>query len=110
MDEWFERICQALQRLDGAFALLIMLEDRLYAVRDKYGLRPLSIGQLPNGGYVFASETCALDIVGAKFLRDIEPGEIVRVKDGKLLSMLYTDEPIQDKICAMEYIYFSRSW
>ena len=103
-----ERICQALQRLDGAFALLIMLEDRLYAVRDKYGLRPLSIGQLPNGGYVFASETCALDIVGAKFLRDIEPGEIVRVKDGKLLSMLYTDEPIQDKICAMEYIYFSR--
>lgn len=103
-----ERICQALQRLDGAFALLIMLEDRLYAVRDKYGLRPLSIGQLPNGDYVFASETCALDIVGAKFLRDIEPGEIVRVKDGKLLSMLYTDEPIQDKICAMEYIYFSR--
>ena len=81
------------------------IRDSLYAVRDKYGLRPLSIGQLPNGSYVFASETCALDIVGAKFLRDIEPGEIVRVKDGKLLSMLYTDEPIQDKICAMEYIY-----
>jgi len=57
---------------------------------------------------VFASETCALDVVGAKFVRDVEPGEIVRVKDGKLLSKIYTKDPLQDKICAMEYIYFSR--
>lgn len=103
-----ERICKSLDILDGAFAFLILIEDRLYAARDKYGLRPLSIGILPNGGYVFASETCALDIVGAKFVRDVEPGEIVRVKNGKLLSKLYTNDPVVDKICAMEYIYFSR--
>ena len=103
-----ERICASLEELDGAFAFLIMLEDRIYAARDRYGLRPLSIGQLPNGAYVFASETCAFDIVGAHFVRDVEPGEIVRVKDNELLGRFYTDQPIHDKICAMEYIYFSR--
>ena len=103
-----DRICASLDKLDGAFAFLVMLEGRIYAARDKYGLRPLSIGILPNGAYVFASETCALDVVGAKFVRDVEPGEIVRVKDGKLLSKTYTKDPLQDKICAMEYIYFSR--
>ena len=103
-----DRICTSLDKLDGAFAFLIMVDNRIYAARDKYGLRPLSIGILPNGAYVFASETCALDVVGAKFVRDVEPGEIVRVKDGKLLSKIYTKDPLQDKICAMEYIYFSR--
>lgn len=103
-----ERICKSLDQLDGAFAFLILIEDRLYAARDKYGLRPLSIGIMPNGAYVFASETCALDIVGAKFVRDVEPGEIVRVKNNELKSMLYTKDKIVDKICAMEYIYFSR--
>lgn len=103
-----DRICQSLDMLDGAFAFLILIEDRLYAARDKYGLRPLSIGVLANGAYVFASETCALDIVGAKFLRDVEPGEIVRIKDGQLISKMYTQSKIVDKICAMEYIYFSR--
>ena len=98
----------SLDKLDGAFAFLVMLEGRIYAARDKYGLRPLSIGILSNGAYVFASETCALDVIGAKFVRDVEPGEIVRVKDGKLLSKTYTKDSLQDKICAMEYIYFSR--
>lgn len=83
-----DRICASLDKLDGAFAFLVMLEGRIYAARDKYGLRPLSIGILPNGAYVFASETCALDVIGAKFVRDVEPGEIVRVKDGKLLKKL----------------------
>lgn len=103
-----DRICKALDMLDGAFAFLILIEDRIYAARDRYGLRPLSIGMLPNGSYVLASETCALDVVGAKFIRDVEPGEIIRIKDGQLISKLYTDKPIVDKICAMEYIYFSR--
>ena len=84
-----DRICTSLDKLDGAFAFLIMVDNRIYAARDKYGLRPLSIGILPNGAYVFASETCALE-------------------DGKLLSKIYTKDPLQDKICAMEYIYFSR--
>lgn len=103
-----DRICASLDQLDGAFAFLILLEDCLYAVRDRYGLRPLAIGQLPNGSYVFASETCALDIVGAQFIRDVEPGEIVRVKNNQLLSRIYTQKPIHDQICAMEYVYFSR--
>lgn len=103
-----DRICASLDKLDGAFAFLVMLEGRIYAARDKYGLRPLSIGILSNGAYVFASETCALDVIGAKFVRDVEPGEIVRVKDDKLLSKTYTKDSLQDKICAMEYIYFSR--
>ena len=96
-----DRICASLDKLDGAFAFLVMLEGRIYAARDKYGLRPLSIGILSNGAYVFASETCALDVIGAKFVRDVEPGEIVRVKDGKLLSKTYTKDSLQDKICAM---------
>lgn len=102
-----DRICNSLNKLDGAFAFLILIENALYVARDKYGLRPLSIGQLPNGAYVFSSETCAFEVVGAKFIRDIEPGEIVRVKNGQLLSKNYTDD-ITDNICAMEYIYFSR--
>ena len=102
-----DRICNSLNRLDGAFAFLILIENALYVARDKYGLRPISIGQLPNGAYVFSSETCAFEVVGAKFVRDLEPGEIVRVKDGNLKAKLYTNDVV-DKICAMEYIYFSR--
>ena len=102
-----DRICRSLNRLDGAFAFLILIENALYVARDKYGLRPLSIGQLSNGAYIFSSETCAFEVVGAKFVRDVEPGEIVRVKNGQLLSKFYTDD-ISDNICAMEYIYFSR--
>ncbi|MDD8048790.1 MAG: amidophosphoribosyltransferase [Thomasclavelia sp.] len=102
-----DRICHSLDKLDGAFAFIIMIENAMYAARDKYGLRPLSIGQLPNGAYIFSSETCAFEVINAKFVRDLEPGEVVRVKDGKLLSTKYTDD-ITDRICAMEYIYFSR--
>ena len=102
-----DRICNSLNKLDGAFAFLILIENALYVARDKYGLRPVSIGQLPNGAYVFSSETCAFEVVGAKFVRDLEPGEIVRVKDGQIKSKLYTND-VTDKICAMEYIYFSR--
>lgn len=102
-----DRICDSLQRLDGAFAFLILIENALYVARDKYGLRPLTIGQLPSGAYVFSSETCAFEVVGAKFIKDVQPGEVIRVKDGQLLSKYYTDQR-SNHICAMEYIYFSR--
>lgn len=97
---------EALLYLEGAFAFLILTKDTLYAMRDKHGLRPLSIGTLDNG-YVIASETCALDAVGATFLRDIEPGEIVTIDEKGLHSTVYALNT-QSKICAMEYIYFSR--
>lgn len=71
-------IIDALNMLEGAFAFLIMTANRIYACRDKYGLRPLSIGRLRDG-YVVSSETCAFDVLGAEFLRDVEPGEIVTI-------------------------------
>lgn len=90
--------------LEGAFAFVILTKDRLYCVRDKYGLRPLSIGVL-NGGYVVASETCALDICGATFLRDVNPGEVVVIDDSGLHSYDYSKYKHRN-MCAMEYIYF----
>ena len=100
-----EAILQALNMLEGAFAFVILTKDRLYCVRDKYGLRPLSIGVL-NGGYVVASETCALDICGATFLRDVNPGEVVVIDDSGLHSYDYSKYKHRN-MCAMEYIYFS---
>lgn len=99
-------ILQALNMLEGAFAFVILTKDRLYCVRDKYGLRPLSIGTL-NGGYVVASETCALDICGATFLRDVNPGEVVVIDNKGLHSYDYSKYKHRH-MCAMEYIYFSR--
>ena len=92
--------------LEGAFAFVILTKDRLYCVRDKYGLRPLSIGSL-NGGYIVASETCALDICGAHFIRDVNPGEVVVIDNCGLHSYDYSKYK-HHNMCAMEYIYFSR--
>lgn len=102
-----DKINNSLNQLEGGFAFLILLQNAIYAARDKYGLRPLSIGRMSNGAYIFSSETCAFDVIGAKYIRDLEPGEIIRVKDGVLKSMKYTDK-ISTNLCAMEYIYFAR--
>ena len=99
-------IIRALNMLEGAFAFLIITKDRLYATRDKYGLRPLSIGFL-NGGYVVASETCALDIVGATFIRDLNPGEVIAIDNEGIHSYDYSMYK-HHHMCDMEYIYFSR--
>lgn len=102
-----EAIKNALNRLEGAFAFLAMSRNKLYVMRDKNSLRPLSLGKL-NGGYVVSSETCAFEIVGAKFIRDILPGEILIIEDnGKITSDFYAKKTYQN-MCAMEYIYFSR--
>ena len=92
--------------IEGAFAFLILTENKLYAARDKYGLRPLSIGRL-NGGYVVSSETCALDIVGAEFVRDVEPGEVVVFDRNGMISTDYSKFK-HHYLCAMEFVYFSR--
>ncbi len=99
-------IIDALNMLEGAFAFLIMTKKRIYACRDKYGLRPLSIGRL-GSGYVVSSETCAMDIVGAEHIRDIEPGEIVTIDEHGIRSRDYSKYK-RHCMCAMEYIYFSR--
>ena len=99
-------VTNALNMMEGAFAFLIMTEHRIYACRDKHGLRPLSIGRLGEG-YVVSSETCAFDLIGATFLRDVEPGEIVTIDHHGLRSNRYSDFR-RNCMCAMEYIYFSR--
>ena len=104
--ERISAIIEALNMIEGAFAFLIMTENRIYACRDKYGLRPLSIGKLGDG-YVISSETCGLDVVGAEFLRDVEPGEIVSIDHHGLRSTHYSQYK-RYNMCAMEYIYFAR--
>ncbi len=100
-------IVEALNMIEGAFAFLIMTPNRIYACRDKYGLRPLSIGKLA-GGLVVSSETCGLDVVGAEYVRDVEPGEIVSLeRDGTMRSTRFA-QATHRYMCAMEYIYFAR--
>ncbi len=89
----------------GAFSLLVMTKDKIAAVRDHYGIRPLSIGTI-NGGFVFSSETCALDTVNAKYLRDVAPGELVVVSKHGLESYILS-KPNQ-KLDIFEFVYFSR--
>ena len=96
----------ALNEVDGAFAFLIMTANRIYACRDRYGLRPLALGRLGDG-YVVSSETCAFHVIGAEYIRDIEPGEIVTIDHHGIRSRKYTDD-CSHHMCAMEYIYFAR--
>jgi len=100
-------IKEALNMIEGAFAFLILTQNRIYACRDKHGLRPLSIGTLDGGGYAISSETCAFDVIGAHFLRDIEPGEIVTIDKSGIRTNSYSDFK-HNYMCAMEYIYFAR--
>ncbi len=101
-----DAIKEALNMIEGAFAFVIMTPNRIYACRDKYGLRPLSLGRL-NDGWVVSSETCALDVVGAEFVRDIAPGEIVSIDRNGIRTNDYSQYK-RCKMCAMEYIYFAR--
>ncbi|MDL2211827.1 amidophosphoribosyltransferase [Erysipelotrichaceae bacterium OttesenSCG-928-M19] len=102
-----DRLINSLNQLDGAFAYVMLHDSGLYGIRDRYGLRPLSIGQLSDDSYVLTSETCVFSVIGAKYLRDVEPGEIVRIHDGKIESSFYARETSQN-LCLMEYVYFSR--
>ena len=103
---WVESITAAANLLDGAYSTVILAEGNLYACRDKYGFRPLAVGRLGNG-YIVASETCALNAVGAEFIRDVEPGEIICIGSGGLQSFRHSDRD-GGKMCAMEFIYFAR--
>jgi amidophosphoribosyltransferase len=95
-----------LPTLKGAFSFVMMDERSVYAARDAYGIRPLSIGRLPNG-FVFASETCALDILGATLVRDVEPGELVRIDDRGLHSSRFAGSP-RSALCIFEFVYLAR--
>ncbi len=96
-----------LRQLQGAYSLLFLFPDRMEAVRDPWGIRPLSIGRLPGGQYVFASETCAFDVIGAEFVRDVLPGEIVRVDDSGLTSRIFEQPAELGARCVFEHVYFA---
>ncbi len=102
-----ERIMEALNDIKGAYCLIIQSRTKMFVVRDKYGVRPLSLGKFPNGGYIVASESCAFDLVGAEFVRDVKPGEMLIFRKGEEPEsiQIYESDP---RPCAFEYIYFAR--
>jgi amidophosphoribosyltransferase len=104
-DDFYERVLHALKQISGAFSLLILREKELIAVRDPYGVRPLSLG-VKDGAYVIASETCAFDLIGAMYVRDIEPGEVIIIGEHGLSSLRLNNA--KKAFCVFELIYFSR--
>jgi len=102
---WIDKIRYAMRRLQGAYSMVIMTKRGLFIVRDPFGVRPLCLGKL-DGGWVVASETCALDHIGGETIRDIEPGEIVSVSDRGVES--YRGVAGSNGLCIFEYIYFAR--
>jgi amidophosphoribosyltransferase len=101
-----EAIVQMMKTIKGSYALVILTPKKLIGIRDPFGIRPLCIGKV-DGSYVVASETCALDAVGAEYLRDVEPGEIVVINEDGLRS-IKTDIEKESRLCVFEFIYFAR--
>ena len=106
-DSLIDRIKDALTKIEGAYCLAIQSRSKMFVIRDRFGIRPLSLGKLKDGGWIVASETCAFDLVGAEFVRDVKPGEMIIFEKDK--------EPVSEQIfeadyhpCAFEYIYFAR--
>ncbi|MGG3853230.1 amidophosphoribosyltransferase [Caldifermentibacillus hisashii] len=104
--QFIDQMKAALNMLQGAYAYLLMTETELIVALDPYGLRPLSIGRLGDS-YVVASETCAFDIVGADYIRDVQPGEMLIINDDGIRSEIFSKRA-QMSLCTMEYVYFSR--
>ncbi len=108
-----DAIADSLRRIEGAFSLVIMTRDRVFAARDPRGFRPLSLGKIPASDvnrtdtYVFASESCAFDLIGAEFMRDVKPGELVVVGPEGIHSRFYSETRKQSS-CIFEHVYFSR--
>lgn len=102
-----ENIIEALKTIKGAFSLVMLLEDRLIAVRDPNGVRPLCLGKM-NGSWIVASETCALDLVGATYERDVAPGELVEISGENTVKSYFPFGINRETPCIFEYIYFAR--
>ncbi|MBV8582510.1 MAG: amidophosphoribosyltransferase, partial [Candidatus Eremiobacteraeota bacterium] len=103
-----DRIAAVLKVARGAYSIVLCTQDELYAFRDPWGVRPLCIGTLPDGGYIVASESCAFGPVGAQYLREVERGEILRITGKGLESHRTSVESAIPALCMFEYIYFSR--
>src|ERR687894_1301406 len=105
-NRFIDRFVEAIQQLEGAYALVALTNKKLIGARDPLGIRPLVLGEL-DGRYILASETCALDIIGARFVRDIENGEMGVISDDDIRSIRFAPEQAA-RPCVFEYIYFSR--
>ena len=101
-----EKLGKVLQKIEGAYSLILLSPDEIIAARDPHGIRPFCMGKLRNT-IVFASETCALDLLGAEYVREVNPGEMIVANDDGFYSQSFT-EPEEPKHCIFEYIYFSR--
>jgi amidophosphoribosyltransferase len=101
-----DRVIDALKQVEGAYSLVVLTDEMLIGVRDPHGVRPLVLGEL-DGAYVLASETCAFDIIGANYVRDIEAGEMVVIDGGGVHSFM-PFAPASKKFCIFEYVYFAR--
>ncbi len=102
-----DKVRDALSKVEGAYSLLVMTDKEIIAVRDPYGVRPLVLGKIGDS-YVVASESCAFDIIGADFLREVENGEMIILKEGGMESASLSDNRRDKRFCVFEYIYFSR--
>ena len=107
-DALVDRIKDMLTKIEGAFCLAIQSRSKMFVIRDRFGIRPLSLGKFKDGGYIVASETCAFDLVGAEFVRDVEPGEMLTFEKGKEPRSEMVFENVDFHPCAFEYIYFAR--
>lgn len=105
-DDFYERVTHTIKQISGSFSLLILREKELIAIRDPFGVRPLSLG-VKDGAYVVASETCAFDLIGATYIRDIEPGEVLIINENGLKSLKIFNSQ-RKAFCIFELIYFSR--
>ncbi|WP_339860564.1 amidophosphoribosyltransferase [Thalassospira alkalitolerans] len=105
-DKIVDRLIDAVRQVEGAYSLVVMTQKKLIGVRDPMGVRPLVLGKL-NNSYILSSETVGLDIVGAEFIRDVEPGEIVEITDAGIKS-IKPFKPVQSRFCIFEHVYFAR--
>ncbi len=101
-----DRIIDAVKKIEGAYSLVFLSRSKMFAMRDRFGFRPLSLGRIGDG-YVVASETCAFDLIGAEYIREVEPGELLIFEKGKALQSIKVYEPTP-KHCIFEYVYFAR--
>jgi len=100
-------LAETLRHLQGAFSLVFLFPDRIEACRDPWGWRPLVIGRLPTGQHIVASETVALDVIGAAFVREVDPGEIITISDAGLASRRFAEAAAQPAHCVFEHVYFA---
>ena len=105
-EKFIDKLIDALFQIQGGYSLVLMTNKKLVGVRDPYGIRPLVVGKLKES-YIFASETCALDIVGAKFIREVENGEIIIIENKEMKSVKPFPKQ-KERPCVFEYIYFAR--